>query len=452
MNVVDVVSAAAPAPTDAPGPAEPVGSESLEGRCSRLEQRAVELAGMLNALNAELVGLIGEVEAHGVGNWHGIRSITHWLGWRCGLSPAQARRLVGIARRRDQLPVAAEAFCAGELSLDQMSVIADRCPTERDAEVTELAKMLALPQLRRLLAHVPRAQPAEPGDPSDAGDPPASTEPVEERRRVSFGLDEGGSTWRAHLELPPDEGATVELSWLRGRDAAFAEAQEGSGISWADGVVRAAEVALEGLDTGLAAGCRPAHRHQVIYHLPAEHPATPSEPGAPSATGAPQGAHVHGAGPIPQWLERYLTCDCTRRWVLEAGGRPVAVSSRHDTVAAPLRTLIEERDRGCRVPGCAQTRWLHIHHITHRHDGGPTEPANLVALCPAHHREHHQGRLGISGDPTSPGGLEFTDRWGRPILEPPRPKAGARPPPIQHNWCPPTGETLDARWFAWNPP
>ncbi|MBV6508813.1 MAG: hypothetical protein JJLCMIEE_01879 [Acidimicrobiales bacterium] len=232
-------------------------------------------------------------------------------------------------------------------------------------------------------------------------------------------------------------------------------------------MVRAAEAALEGLDAGVAAGRRPAHRHQVIYHLLTEHPhsgngsdsdaSTGSDSGTHPDTGSdphpgsviPQGAHVHGAGPIPGWLERYLTCDCTRRWVPEAGGRPIAVSSRHDTVDAVLRTLIEERDRGCRVPGCGQSRWLHIHHIVHRRDGGPTEAANLVALCPFHHRRHHKGLLGISGDPTSPVGLSFSDKWGRPLLQPPRPKAPAEPPPIQHNWRPPTGETLDARWFAW---
>jgi len=349
---------------------------------------------------------------------------------------------VGIAGRSDELPIATAAFAAGELSVDQMAAIADRCPTERDGEVTELAKMLGVPQLRRLLAHLPRPEPADPADPA-AG----AAKPVTEHREVSFGTGDDG-TWSAHLELPPDEGALVELSWARGREAAFAEAGDGVRISWADGVLRAAEAALEGLDAGTSAGRRPAHRHQVIYHLGLEHPQSPEE-GTGAAVMGGTGAHVHGSGPIPDWLERYISCDCTRRWVLEAGGKAVAVSSRHDAVDAVLRSLIEERDRGCRVPGCTQQRWLHIHHIVHRCDGGPTEPANLVALCPAHHRQHHKGDLGISGDPTTPTGLIFSDRWHRPILEPPRPRAPARPPPVPHNWQPPTGETLDARWFAW---
>jgi len=47
------------------------------------------------------------------------------------------------------------------------------------------------------------------------------------------------------------------------------------------------------------------------------------------------------------------------------------------------------RDGGCRVPGCAQVRWLHIHHLRHWTRGGRTDPGNLFALCPAHHRMVH---------------------------------------------------------------
>nr|NKE03860.1 HNH endonuclease [Mycobacterium tuberculosis]NKE40849.1 HNH endonuclease [Mycobacterium tuberculosis] len=50
--------------------------------------------------------------------------------------------------------------------------------------------------------------------------------------------------------------------------------------------------------------------------------------------------------------------------------------------------------------GCGATRGLHAHHIRHWQDGGATELANLVLVCPYHHRAHHRGlnRPGESGD------------------------------------------------------
>jgi len=48
-----------------------------------------------------------------------------------------------------------------------------------------------------------------------------------------------------------------------------------------------------------------------------------------------------------------------------------------------------------------------------------------VALCSAHHRLHHRGLLGISGNADDPDGLEFTDHAGRRLTGCGRPA----PPP-----------------------
>jgi hypothetical protein len=38
---------------------------------------------------------------------------------------------------------------------------------------------------------------------------------------------------------------------------------------------------------------------------------------------------------------------------------------------------------------CTNQRWLDIHHIKHRSEGGGDEPGNLAVLCSAHHRFTH---------------------------------------------------------------
>ena len=90
----------------------------------------------------------------------------------------------------------------------------------------------------------------------------------------------------------------------------------------------------------------------------------------------------------------------------------------------------------------------------HWEHGGPTAAHNLVGLCPKHHRMHHQGLLGIAGNPTRPDGLTFTDRWGHLLRTPPPPSVntdGPIPvpmPDVSGTWRHPLGERLYTRWLT----
>lgn len=74
-------------------------------------------------------------------------------------------------------------------------------------------------------------------------------------------------------------------------------------------------------------------------------------------------------------------------------------SGRRNTTTIPPRTRrkVLARDRHqCRRRGCPHTRYLHIHHLTPRAQGGGNESENLVTLCTACHELWHQkgGNLG----------------------------------------------------------
>ena len=138
-------------------------------------------------------------------------------------------------------------------------------------------------------------------------------------------------------------------------------------------------------------------------------------------------------------------------------GRPVSLGRASRIVPTRLRQLIEERDQGCRVPGCTVTQ-VQIHHVRHWEDGGMTAPSNLVALCHRHHRLHHGGGLRIDGDPERPDGLVFVDRFGREVGFPPvlAPASSAEWMPtirVTGTWRQPTGERLHTKWvdFAAGP-
>ena len=128
------------------------------------------------------------------------------------------------------------------------------------------------------------------------------------------------------------------------------------------------------------------------------------------------------------------------------------------TVPDRTRMVIEERDRGCRVPGCDRSRWLHVHHIEHWEDGGASDTHNLLALCRRHHRLHHLGHLGIAGDADDPDGVIFTDQrgWrlngcGRPVPPGRSVEAAAGELGIATGaWSHPTGERLDLGAVSFN--
>ncbi len=142
------------------------------------------------------------------------------------------------------------------------------------------------------------------------------------------------------------------------------------------------------------------------------------------------------------------------RAIVESPGKAASVGRAFRIVPERTRVVVEERDGACRVPGCDRSRWLQIHHVTHWEDGGPTDTANLVALCARHHRLHHRGELGITGDADDPEGLVFTDARGRRLTScgrpaPPGPElpAAARQLHLKPaTYLHPTGERLDNRW------
>jgi len=71
------------------------------------------------------------------------------------------------------------------------------------------------------------------------------------------------------------------------------------------------------------------------------------------------------------------------------------------TIPPAVRRAVLRRDsRCCRVPGCRHTRYVDVHHLDPRAEGGGHEPENLVTLCGAHHRALHRGEILASGPAT----------------------------------------------------
>jgi hypothetical protein len=128
-----------------------------------------------------------------------------------------------------------------------------------------------------------------------------------------------------------------------------------------------------------------AEHRQVVVHVDAE---------ALRGHDAGMSALENGVR-VSAETSRRLACDATRVIVVHGKtGQAIDVRSRARLVSPALRRELEDRDRGCRFPGCNAT-WCDAHHIKHWADGGTTSLDNLVLLCAKHHRAVHEEKHSI---------------------------------------------------------
>ncbi|WP_301150658.1 HNH endonuclease signature motif containing protein, partial [Mycobacterium simiae] len=219
------------------------------------------------------------------------------------------------------------------------------------------------------------------------------------------------SCWR--ITLGPLEAATFDAALSAHRDALIAEWKHDHdngehSCAQVPPLPGTLEAFLRLVETGwdLEAARRPHGQHTtVVVHVDA----------------AQRAATLH-LGPLLSEAERqYLSCDATGEVWFERDGQVIGAGRSTRVINRRLRRALEHRDRTCVVPGCAATRGLHAHHLRHWEDGGPTELANLVLVCPYHHRAHHRGLITLTGPADK---LTITDSCGRAL------SAGslARPP------------------------
>jgi hypothetical protein len=434
------MSASAEAPAPPPAGA---GRSPQEEAWWFAEAEAVAVMGTVNVAVARLVAAVqGLLDTDG---WEGIgiQSPEHWLCWKAGISRPRAEGLVTIARRLRDLPECWAAFAAGRLGEDAMVRIARRVPTSRDTEVAALAPSLLIAQLDRLL----RSLPEEPG----------GTEPRPEPERM-LRLHDGRDGWlRGRFCLPADEGALVRLGLTSARDAEFRDRNDlpdphpdadpdpdqaagTRSVSWADGLVRLASEAADALDPTLRRTGQRGERNTVVLHIDVE----------PDGTLGP--AQLDMGPVVPDPMARFLSCDAQIQVMAYRLGQLIGIHPTQRTPNRAMRRYLARRDQGCTHPLCTQRLWLHAHHIRYWEHGGPTEPHNLVLLCPRHHRALHLGQFSIEGDPEA-GTLRFLDPFGHPIEPPPPdPPPGTAPPDgdPRSPYTPPLAERLTADTFAWN--
>ena len=376
-------------------------------------EKVGQLSGQIAQLHAELVATTAEVIEDEAWVGDGIRSVEHFLEFKAGLDRSTVRKVVTVARRVDDLPEAMELLRTGRLTLDQAAVVATHTPASHSVDVTRFAENATVAQLRRGLSgwfHDADTATAE------AKDRPATLQMshVDGQFLLRFTTAD-----QIAAEL-------IEQAVREAKDALFKAGNPEATL--ADGLVEVAARSLAGVESPSRRA-----RYRVLLHLDTD-----------------QQAWLHKRGALPKHLVDRYTCDGDVAPIWETDGKPVAVGRSKRIVPNRVRVLIEDRDKGCRYPGCHSTAYLEADHKNHWRDGGGTAPSNLLCLCGYHHDQHHLGVFTIEGDPERVDGLIFRSHYGY-VLNPARPE----PPPPETTappqWRGPTGEPVQTRWLHFNP-
>jgi len=430
-----------------------------------VEQELASLCGVLNQSYARLVTIVSAALVDESWAIAGVRSPEHWLTMRAGLSPFRARQIVAIARRCPDLPTVMGQFADGQLSVDQVTVVTRYAPAHVEASVAELAVHASVPQLRRALSRYSFDPPtpettgtqiAATVDVDESGDTTADTTLIpdpptwngfalEQDRagapaELSMSYDDHGR-FTLHYSAPADIGALVEAALTEAKDALFrtlaATTADGADpadparprITMGDAMT---QIAARSMGSVTSMNRRDGYR--TYLHLDTD------------------GGWLTGKPRLPDHLTKKLTCDGILQPLWTTQGAPVNVGRTQRIVPPRTRRLVQDRDRGCRFPGCATTR-VECHHLIHWLDGGPTDTDNLASLCEYHHDTHHGGDFTITGNANDPHGLTLTTRGGHPIHPGPTfttPDPDTAPPTTTYHG--PSGDTLSLRWVTFHEP
>jgi hypothetical protein len=344
-----------------------------------VEELGLEIASLsahLDAATHRLLSCIRQFDEQCGWYQQGAVSCAHWLAWRVGLDGATAREKVRVARALGKLPAIDHALSVGKLSYAKVRALTRVATPENEARLLELALYATGAQLERLCRGFRSAQAADEG-------------PAVEDRCVRKRVLPGGMV-KLEIVLAPDEAEMVmrAIDCARGASEGAEGKDEGAEEArWpsrADGMVRVEEAFLAGDATHGTGG----DRYQVMVHVD-------QDPLA--ADGVMAATLEDGTGVSAETLRR-IACDCGLVAVTGNDPADMSVGRRTRSIPPTIRRALLLRDRGCCFPGCTHTRFLHGHHWRHWLHGGETSLANLLLLCPSHHRLVHEGGWSVEHD------------------------------------------------------
>ncbi len=359
-----------------------------------LESEITTLAGHLNAGTHRWLVLIAEFDTRKGWNGVGVQSCAHWLNFKCGIDLGAAREKVRVAHALEALPKISEAMALGQLSYAKVRALTRVACAGTEDYLLSIALHGTAHHVENTVRHFRRAKEAE----------ELSRETEQQINRcLSYSFDDDGSLilkGRLHAETGAlvfkalqfameslDDSPSNELD--KSSDSESEVSAETSTFSEltprmkrADALVLMAESFLANGPKELSGG----DRHQVVIHIAAE-TLQHKEAGC---------CEIEDGPSIAAETARRITCDASLVPLIEnEDGEPLDIGRKTRSIPPALKRALKARDKGCRFPGCTNTKYVDAHHIHHWADGGETKANNLLSLCRFHHRLVHEGGITI---------------------------------------------------------
>jgi hypothetical protein len=298
-----------------------------------------------------------------------------------------ARDAGAAARRGDvcvEMPSVHDALAGGEVSAGHVDALARLSGSLDDAGRSELktlesalvtsAKQRTVEEFGRECRDLERIL---------AGDEGTSRLERQKRaRRLKRWIDRTTGMCHTHLELDPESDAKVS--------AALGEAIAAE-RSKADGERTWEQLQADAL-VGLITGARSLDRRVPELSVLIDHETLVNGLHERSVCETADG------NPLPPETVRRLGCDADiLPVVLGAGGEPLDVGRARRLATRAQRRALRAMYRTCAHPRCTVTfEACRIHHVQWWEHNGPTDIANLLPLCSAHHRLVHEGAWALA--------------------------------------------------------
>ncbi|MEQ1580977.1 MAG: DUF222 domain-containing protein [Steroidobacteraceae bacterium] len=391
-----------------------------------LASEITELMGHLNAATHRWLRLVAEFDTRKGWVGAGTQSCAHWLNWKCGIAMGVAREKVRVAHALADLPMISAAMARGQLSYSKVRELTRVACCNTESYLLNIALHGTADHVEKVVRHFRRAKEAA----------ELSREAAQQANRfLSWHYDDDGSLVMK-ARLPAESGALV----LKALQAAM-ESVEGEPSDVPAGTSKLSENVPAGTSTVksahettprmrradalavmaesfLAYGAEALNggdKHQIVVHVAAE-----------TLRHDHAGCCEIEEGPsIAAETARRLSCDASVVTIVENDlGEPLNVGRKTRSIHPALRRALKARDKGCRFPGCTNTRFVDAHHIHHWADGGETKQSNLLSLCRFHHRLVHE--VGIAIERLHDGAVRFVRPEGQ-CFE-------SRPPVCSGDW------------------
>ena len=318
----------------------------------------------------------------------GHGSAADWLAAASGSSAGSAKQLLVAAQGAALTPVLTEALHDGGLSIDQLKVVTTTVSEVKGSAGDLLGRIEQGASHQELSEAAEQIKAAARSKESER----ARRDRVQANRHLRWHQDQDGG-----IRL---EGLCDEVAWAKIAPALEAAAKERWKAAGKHGGSLEAHrldafIDLWGSSNGSSGRSRPvssaAPRAVVIIDAEALRRGT---------TNGDELCEIEGVGPVSVAAATELLGEGGLQYVIKEGVDITTVTRSTRSVTQCIDIALLVRDRVCAVPGCGKRLGLERDHwqLDYGKDG-PTELANLVRLCPAHHHMKTNGGWALQGGP-----------------------------------------------------